>query len=272
MRIALGIEYDGIRYQGWQLQRDANTVQAVVEAAISRVADHAVRLHCGGRTDAGVHATGQVAHFDTVARRDARGWILGANVNLPADINVTWARVVADGFHARFSATRRRYDYLIFNRLARSAVLAGRAAWVHAPLDVERMAEGGAWLVGRHDFSSFRARDCQARSPVRTVHELKVRRRGDLVVLTVEADGFLQRMVRNIAGVLIDIGRGRRPPLWAKSVLEQREREQGGATAPACGLYLTGISYPEEFGIPTAPPLVDLLSGTGRERERDPRA
>lgn len=253
MRIALGVEYDGSRYQGWQSQRSVDTVQKVVERALSRVAGERVRVHCSGRTDTGVHATGQVVHFDTTAQRRPYNWILGANVNLPKDVSVQWALPAAEEFHARFSALRRRYTYVIINRLARPAVLARRVAWVHRSLDADRMGEAAGSLLGRHDFSSFRARGCQARSPVRTVHEIAIRRCGEFLFLSVEADGFLQRMVRNIAGALIEVGTGRRPVAWIGECLAMRDRRAGGVTAPAGGLYLSGVRYPEEFGIPAPP-------------------
>jgi len=253
MRIALGVEYDGSNYQGWQAQRDASTVQFQIESALSRVASHPVRVHCSGRTDAGVHASAQVAHFDTDASRDGHNWLLGANVSLPHDISVVWAKPVPEQFHARFSALRRRYNYLILNRLARPAVLARRAAWVHKSIVAERMNDAARCLIGRHDFSSFRAQGCQAKSPVRTVFRIDVERRGPFVVLTVEADGFLQKMVRNIAGVLIAVGSGRHEPEWVAEVLEHRSRSLGGVTAPPDGLYLSGVYYPPEFEIPRPP-------------------
>jgi tRNA pseudouridine38-40 synthase len=173
-RIAMGIEYDGSAYRGWQVQRGVPTVQETVERAISRVADHRVRVHCAGRTDAGVHALEQVVHFDTRARRSDRSWILGTNVNLPADVNVLWARPVAADFHARFRAVSRHYRYLILCRTTRSALLRNRAVWIHHALDPAVMRRAAGDLVGEHDFSSFRALGCQARSPVRRVHYLQV--------------------------------------------------------------------------------------------------
>ncbi|ROR32836.1 tRNA pseudouridine(38-40) synthase TruA [Inmirania thermothiophila] len=250
MRVALGVEYDGSAFRGWQAQDGERTVQAELERALSVVADAPVRVVCAGRTDAGVHATAQVVHFDTEARRSPRSWVLGANVNLPPDVGVRWAREVPEAFHARFSATARRYRYVILNRMDRPALARGRVAWVHRPLDAARMAEAAAHLVGEHDFSAFRAVACQARHPVRELRELTVRRAGDLVILEAEANAFLHHMVRNIAGVLIDIGRGKRPPSWAREVLEGRDRTRGGFTAPPEGLYLVAVRYPAHFGIP----------------------
>ncbi len=256
MRIALGIEYDGSGFQGWQLQRHhAGTVQAVVEAALASVAAHPVRVVCAGRTDSGVHAAGQVVHFDSEAARTPRNWVLGANVNLPAQVAVTWAKAVDPDFHARFSAESRSYRYLILNRPTRSSLLAGRATWVHGTLDVGRMHAAGQALVGTHDFSSYRALGCQAKSPVRTLHSLTVRRHGELVELRVHANAFLHHMIRNIAGVLIAIGRGERPVDWAAEVLELRDRTLGGVTAPPEGLYFERVWYPDRFAIPAAPPV-----------------
>jgi tRNA pseudouridine38-40 synthase len=251
MRIAMGVEYDGTAFHGWQTQGDVNTVQERLEEALSTVADHPVSVQCAGRTDAGVHGLGQVVHFDSDARRSPRNWILGANVNLPRDINVSWAQPVADEFHARFSATSRSYRYIILNRMTRSALWATRAVWIHRPLDESRMQAAARYLVGTHDFSSYRAQGCQAKSPVRTVSELEVRREEERIVIDISANAFLHHMVRNIAGVLIAIGEGDRPVEWSKEVLEYRNRTLGGVTAPPQGLYLMGIEYPEEYNLPT---------------------
>ena len=254
MRVAVGVQYDGAGFQGWQAQRpDVRTVQAVVERALSRVADHPLRLTCAGRTDAGVHAVGQVVHFDATAARSARNWLLGGNAHLPTDVSLSWVRQVPDDFHARFSALGRRYRYIILNQSQRSALWRGRATWHYRPLDVERMAAAGQALIGEHDFSAFRAADCQARHPIRDLRELTVRRQGDGIVLEVEANAFLQHMVRNIAGVLLAIGGGDRPVAWAREVLERRDRAQAGVTAPADGLYLWRVRYPERFDLPAQP-------------------
>ncbi|MCB1775261.1 MAG: tRNA pseudouridine(38-40) synthase TruA [Gammaproteobacteria bacterium] len=256
MRIALGVEYDGGGFSGWQLQRHAvRTVQGELEAALSRVAAHPVRVVCAGRTDTGVHAAGQVVHFDTVAERSERNWVLGGNANLPPDVSISWARRVDDVFHARFGAVSRRYCYLILNRPTRSSLLAGRATWIHKPLDAERMHEAGQVLVGEHDFSSYRAIGCQAKSPVKTVHSLTVHRCGERVLLTVHANAFLHHMIRNIAGVLVAIGCGEQPVEWAQWVLAQRDRTRGGVTAPPHGLYFERVWYPERFAVPPPPPL-----------------
>ena len=261
MRIALGIEYDGRAFKGWQMQRHTvATVQAAVEAALGSVAAQPVRVVCAGRTDTGVHAVGQVVHFDTTAVRAPRNWVLGANVNLPPEVAVSWALQTADDFHARFSAQSRSYRYLILNRATRSSLLAGRATWEHRPLDVPAMHRAGQALVGTHDFSSYRALGCQAKSPVRTLHSLAVHRHGELIDLRVHANAFLHHMIRNIAGVLLAIGRGERPVEWAAEVLDRRDRTLGGVTAPPDGLYFERVWYPEHFAIP-APPPVPLICG-----------
>ena len=252
-RIAGGVEYDGSRYAGWQYQHHASTVQQVLEEALSRVADHPVRVHCAGRTDSGVHATGQVAHFDTVARRSTRSWVLGANANLPDDVALRWAVPVDPGFHARFSATGRHYRYLILSRPTRSALWRDRAVWTHRPLDLERMRTAATTLVGRHDFTSFRALACQAKSPVRTIRYLELHRRGELIELRVGADGFLHHMVRNLAGVLMAIGSGDADVGWTRELLALRDRARGGVTAPPQGLYLSRVDYPADFGLPDEP-------------------
>lgn len=252
-RLAVGLEYDGQAFVGWQTQSGPRTVQAVLESAIGRIAAAPVALTCAGRTDAGVHARGQVAHFDTAAARSLRSWVLGTNSELPADVSLTWARAVPGHFHARYSAEARTYRYLILNRSARSALAAGRVAWIHRPLQVEPMTRAAAQLIGTHDFSAFRAAECQARSPVRRLEQLSVRREGDWVLIEATANAFLHHMVRNIAGLLIAIGRGDRPPGAAGEVLASRDRRSNAATAPAAGLYFWSVRYPAAFGLPGAP-------------------
>jgi len=251
-RIALGVEYLGSQYCGWQYQHHALSVQQVLEEALTRVADQPVRVHCAGRTDAGVHATGQVVHFETSALRPERAWTLGVNASLPDDVAVRWARAVDAEFHARFSAMARHYRYLILRRPARSALWHQRAFWTHRSLSLAPMREAAAALIGRHDFTSFRALACQAKSPVRTLHYLDLSERGDLLVLSVGADGFLHHMVRNLVGVLLAIGRGERPADWAAELLALRDRARGGITAPAHGLYLLRVDYPAVFALPSA--------------------
>lgn len=251
MRVALGVEYDGSDFRGWQRQAPGvRTIQDCLEKALSKVANHGVDLSCAGRTDAGVHATGQVVHFDTHAERSPRSWILGSNSNLPADISIVWAQLVPETFHARFAALARRYRYVIINRPFRSALLRQRAAWCHEPLNFQWMIEAANPLIGEHDFTSFRGIDCQAKSPVRTVHELTVERHADFIVLEIEANAFLHHMVRNIAGVLLAIGSGEQPIYWAQEVLAARNRALGGVTAPPEGLYLAKVRYAEEFSLP----------------------
>jgi tRNA pseudouridine38-40 synthase len=250
MRIALGIEYDGSGFSGWQFQEGVPTVQRCLEAALSKVADHPVRVICAGRTDAGVHATGQVVHFDSDAPRAMRSWVYGANANLPRGVSVLWAQTVHSGFHARFAALRRSYRYIFFNRSVRPTFLFERVTWEYRPLDAERMAQAARPLLGEHDFSSYRALECQAKHPVRRLYCLNVTRQRELVILDVQANGFLHHMVRNIAGVLSAIGAGERPVEWASELLAQRDRRAGGVTAPPHGLYLTRVEYPDEFELP----------------------
>jgi tRNA pseudouridine38-40 synthase len=251
-RIAAGLEYDGRAYSGWQIQPGLVTLQDAVQRAFGRVADSPVECTCAGRTDAGVHALGQVVHFDTGAARSERGWRLGANTYLPPDVSVAWVREIAAHFHARYSAQARSYRYFIFNRDSRSALAAGRATWERRPLDAPRMHGAAQVLLGEHDFSAFRAIECQAKSPVRRVERLAVTRRGDWVVLEITANAFLHHMVRNIAGLLMSIGHGESPAERVAAVLATRDRRQNAATAPPEGLYLAAVRYPEEFGLPVA--------------------
>lgn len=250
MRIAAGVEYDGRPYCGWQTQVGVRTVQEEVEKALSKVADHPVRVVCAGRTDTGVHAANQVIHFDTTATRSDYSWVRGTNTHLAESICLSWVKPVADHFHARFLAQRRCYRYIILNRPIRSAYLAGKVVWQHQSLDVIRMATAAQYLVGEHDFTSYRAQACQAKSPVRTMHRVDVSGRGEFIYLDVCANAFLHHMVRNIAGVLMTIGSGERPVEWTKEVLEFRDRKKGGVTARAAGLYLVSVAYSDEFNLP----------------------
>ena len=250
LRIAVGIEYDGRGYAGWQAQASGPTLQQVIERALSRIADEPVSLTCAGRTDAGVHALGQVAHFDTAAIRSLRGWVLGANSELPRDVSIAWALPMPGHFHARYCAEARTYRYLISNRLSRAALLADRATWIHRPLDHTRMHEAAQALLGEHDFSAFRAAECQAKSPIRRMERLRVERHGELVVIEATANAFLHHMMRNIAGLLIAIGRGDAPVGFAQEVLAGRDRTRNAATAPAMGLYLLAVRYPAAFAVP----------------------
>lgn len=250
MRIALGVEYQGAGFQGWQRQKRGRSVQQCVEAALAKVADHEVEIYCAGRTDAGVHARHQVVHFDTLASRTPRSWVLGTNVNLPFDVNLLWAQEVRPDFHARYSAQARTYRYQILNRCVRSALWHQRATWCHQSLNADLMHQAGQALIGEHDFSSYRAQGCQSKTPVRRVISLDVRREDDLVIIEIRANAFLHHMVRNIAGVLMTIGRGERPLDWAGEILAQRNRTKGGVTAPPDGLYLLGVDYPDTWGLP----------------------
>ncbi len=251
IRMALGVEYRGTRYRGWQRQQaGVPSVQEALERALSKVAAAPISVMCAGRTDAGVHGSGQVVHFDTPVQRPLKAWVMGANANLPADISVTWAQPMPDDFHARFSAVARRYRYVIYNDPVRPAHMAEEVTWNHRPLEISRMREAAALLVGSHDFTSFRAVQCQAKSPIKTVHHLEVIEHGRFIVLDVRANAFLHHMVRNFAGLLMTIGAGEREPSWAGEVLEARDRRAGGVTAHPYGLYLVRVEYPSRFTLP----------------------
>lgn len=246
----MGIEYDGTGYNGWQRQKSGTGVQELVESALATVADEPVEAVCAGRTDTGVHAIAQVVHFDSTADRSGRNWVLGVNSNLPPDINALWAVPVSGDFHARYSATARTYRYLILNRLTRSALYRHRAWWLHRPLDLAAMREAADQLVGEHDFSAFRAAGCQASTPNRHVMAIDLARQDDWVTVSITANAFLQHMVRNIVGLLAAIGSGEQPPQWAAQVLASRDRRQGGMAAPAHGLTLVNVEYPDRFPLP----------------------
>jgi len=244
-RVALVLEYNGGEYHGWQSQKSGHpTVQQHLEIALSRVANCPVEVVCAGRTDAGVHASHQVIHFNTTVTRSQRSWVMGANANLPADISVRWAGNVTENFHARFSARSRRYRYVIYNNPVRSALFREGLTWNYRPLDEQKMASAALYLVGRHDFSSYRAAECQAKSPVREIEFLNVDRFGDFIIIDVQANAFLHHMVRNIAGVLMSIGAGINEESWSKEVLLAKDRAAGGITAPPFGLYLINVGYP----------------------------
>lgn len=258
-RIAVGIEYDGSSYCGWQEQPGARSVQSTVEAALARIADEPVSLICAGRTDAGVHARCQVAHFETRATRAARAWLLGTNTHLPPSVALRWAWPVPEHFHARFSATARRYRYLILNRAARPALAQGRALAVHRPLDAAAMRAAGQYLVGVHDFSAFRAAQCQARSPVRRLHCVEVERAGDWLHIDVEANAFLHHMVRNLMGCLLAVGSGRQRVEWMAEVLAARCRDAAAPTFPPEGLYFLGPYYDAVHAIPQHTAAMDWI-------------
>ncbi len=262
MRIALGLEYDGSRFCGWQTQPSGCGVQDALDGALSQIAAHPVASQCAGRTDAGVHAFGQVAHFDTHAKRPVTAWVRGVNTLLPRSIAVTWAREVDAGFHARYCARGRTYTYALLNRRERPGVLFNHLGWYHRRLEIEPMRAAAARLLGAHDFSAFRAAECQARSPVKELRELRIERGGDLVVFSFAADAFLHHMVRNIVGCLVKVGSGARPPEWLREVLEGCDRERAAPTFAPNGLYLARVQYDARWGLPadTLGPAGDLLS------------
>lgn len=258
-RYALCVEYDGTEFVGWQTQIGLRSVQAAVETALSAVADEPLTVVAAGRTDAGVHASGQVVHFDTARERPLKAWVLGVNAHLPRDIAVRWVCPVRADFHARFSATGRHYRYVVCERRSRPALFRNNVAWSRPGLDVGRMGNAAALLTGRHDFSAFRAAACQARSPVRSLRRLNVERHGAWVVFEVQADAFLHHMVRNLVGTLLRVGHGEADAGWPARVLEGRDRRLAGPTAPASGLILEAVVYPPEFSIPES----GTLSGAG---------
>jgi len=255
-RIALGIQYDGRPWAGWQSQPHGLTVQNQLEIALQHIAAHPVRISCAGRTDAGVHALEQVVHFDTDANRPLSSWVRGVNAHLPESIAVRWSVEVANQseheleFHARYSARARTYHYVIYNHPVRSPLLTGRAGWVFRPLDDHAMQKAAHYLVGEHDFSAFRAMTCQAKSPVKQMHEIVLRRQGDLIIVTLRASAFLHHMVRNIIGSLIVIGAGNQEPEWIREVLATRDRSIAAPTFMPDGLYLAKVDYDVKWNLP----------------------
>jgi len=250
MRIALGIEYNGHDYYGWQAQQQLPTIQGMLEFALSKVANESITLFCAGRTDAGVHATGQVVHFDSHAKRNMKAWIEGTNSHLPNSIAVRWAEAVDNSFHARFSALSRRYRYFIFNHPTRPALFNTQIAWHYYHLDVELMQQAASYLIGEQDFSSFRSSQCMAKTAMRNVIDVSIAREAHIVQITIEANAFLHHMVRNIAGTLIKIGSNLRPPEWMAEVLQAKDRTIAAETAPPQGLYLTQVKYPSPYIFP----------------------
>jgi len=252
-RIALGVAYDGAEYHGWQSQIGLKTIQATIEKALSFVANEKIHIYCAGRTDAGVHATAQTIHFDTEAERNEHAWVFGANSNLSHDISVLWAKPVADSFHARFSARARRYRYVIYNHGTRPAILRNEVTWCHRPINEKLIQKAAKYLIGEHDFSSFRGADCQSKHAVRTIQQLRVERRNRMVIIEIQANAFLKHMVRNIVGALAEVGYGDQPPSWIKAILNAQDRRQAGVTLQPQGLYLVEVSYPPQFHLPQEP-------------------
>ena len=245
----MGVEYDGSAYNGWQKQNIGLGIQTVVEKALSKVANHQINSICAGRTDTGVHARSQVIHFDTITERDNYGWLAGVNSNLPPDINITWVKNVNDDFHARFSASKRKYSYKILNQKTRSSLSRNFFWWVYDELDVNQMQSGAKYLIGKHDFTSFRATSCQASSPIREIFDIQIQKNDEGLRITLTANAYLQRMVRNIVGALVQIGKQEKDAKWMHDVLKGRDRKLAGIAAPAHGLTLLAVKYPNEFDI-----------------------
>lgn len=261
MRIALGIQYDGRDWHGWQSQPHRRTVQDVLEAALTRFADRPIRVACAGRTDRGVHALGQVVHFDTDAVRTLEGWRRGVDALLPPSVAVGWSAVVDRSFDARFAAVARTYRYLLMVGPVRSPHWVGRAGWVHTPLDVDAMDAAARSLVGTHDFSAFRSAECQAKTPIKTMSIASVRGQDDFVLFTFRASAFVQHMVRNLVGALIAIGRGRRQPGWIHELLEGRDRTRAAPTFMPDGLYLAQVDYADGVDLPEPPRFATIHAG-----------
>ncbi len=263
MRFAGGLEYDGSRFLGWQTQAQQPTIQVCVEQALSKVADHPVGVTACGRTDSGVHALEQVVHFDSTASRDERAWVLGMNSHLPEGISGLWVRAVDEAFHARFDAYSRQYRYVILNRQVRPALETGRVSWCPQALDAQAMNQAAQGLLGEHDFTSFRSSACQARHPVREIHEIAVRRHGAYVIIEITANAFLYHMVRNIAGSLMRVGKGEASGHWFAEVLAARDRNSAGVTAPPDGLYFVKARFPERYGLPKRRRAFPFTLGSG---------
>lgn len=252
MRLAAGIEYNGYAFSGWQSQHGVRTVQDSLEYALEQVAAQPVRVVTAGRTDTGVHASGQVVHFECERIRSEYSWFRGVNTYLPKDVRMTWVKQVPVDFHARFSAIRRHYRYIVFNGPTHPAIFFGLVAWIVGDLDIEAMQAASTRLIGRHDFSAFRAAGCQSKTAVRNVNEIYLNQSGPWIWLDISADGFLQHMVRNVMGTLVKVGKGEKEVSWVGQVLESKDRTLAGATAVSSGLYLSGVEYPAEYQIPSS--------------------
>ncbi len=250
MRIALGLEYDGNHFCGWQTQPEGCGVQNCLELALSGMAGHEVGIVAAGRTDTGVHALCQVVHFDTETERPLSAWVRGINANLPASVRVLWAQMVPDEFHARFSARRRDYQFVLYNGPVAPAVMANKASWFHLSLDAEKMAEAASFLEGEHDFSAFRASECQAKSPIRNLYQAQVQKHGDCIVFNFSGNAFLHHQVRNMVGALVYVGKGSFDPDYLQTLLQARDRTKSPPTFSPDGLYLTGVGYEAHWGLP----------------------
>lgn len=250
MRIALGVAYDGSTFCGWQSQPSACGVQDVLESAIGLIAQHVVRVHAAGRTDTGVHALCQVVHFDSDSIRPLSAWVRGVNAHLPDSVRVEWAHEVDEDFHARFSAFSRSYQYLLYNASVAPALMASKAGWFHLPLDINAMSEGASYLLGEHDFSAFRASECQAKSAIKHMQKAEVKAVGPYFIFDFSANAFLQHQVRNMIGALIYVGKGAYPPIYIKELLQARNRTLSPPTFSPCGLYLTDVGYDKKWGLP----------------------
>jgi tRNA pseudouridine38-40 synthase len=259
VRIALGLEYDGAKFCGWQSQVDGRAVQDSLERALLKMANHKLRVSAAGRTDAGVHALCQVVHFDTETTRPMTAWVRGVNAHLPENIRVCWAQEVDDRFHARFDAQQRSYQYLLINQPVAPAVMAGKAGWFHLSLNMEAMQIATTYLLGQHDFSAFRAAECQAKSPVKLMYRATVRQIGNNFIFDFCASAFLHHQVRNMVGALVYIGKGKHKPEYMQKLLESRDRRLSPPTFSPAGLYLTGVGYDAKWGLPVTECSLALL-------------
>ena len=261
MRLVLGLEYNGLRFSGWQTQPDKSSIQDAVEIALSKFTGESIRVVSAGRTDAGVHALGQVIHFDTEVFRNCHSWVAGTNTHLPRDISVTWARVVASEFHARYSAISRTYSYFLLNRPARPGLFDGKVGWYKKQLFIEDMQKAAEQLIGTHDFTTFRSASCQAKSAVRTIYKIKIQRFSELIRIDFTANAFLQHMIRNIVGSLLLVGGGSETPGWMKDIIARKNRVFAGMTFSPDGLFLIDVQYDKQWGLPSQVGRLSILGG-----------